>query len=521
MLKSLNINDVLVTPYSAVKECRASNIANTDLILFEHTGSDGGPIAVAVEFIDYGDGSSDPTVNSSCSLANELQSLNLATYREGKKINGTFYPTEDQNRDNTYKRIVFNQTKEMFYNNHRDPTKMWGMEEIDFDKSQTKKFLQDKFLILNIPTEIMGEKILPNSVLIDDQTSDDKYTITDDGRCNLVIGTNVFSKHQELGEFVNFFTEGHTNLCDNYWVFNPPTGILNLTASQVGGLKTASLNWVYSETDVQGFYFERSEDSGSTWPYSFYVSDGSARQIYDTTVLYRHTYWYRTYAYNAYGSSNWSNTASVYINGIVILNGPNNVAGDISGSVSFSVIVNGLGTIYYQWESGSTILSDTDQITGSTTSGDLTSSLYINQLRLENSGSYRVYVWNSVDALTSSYADLHVNLYPPTVSVPVDVTVDLTGELPIIDIQPEDTGVFEGSSATFTVSASGQLPISYYWRSSSYWLTDNFNITGSQTDTLTITSASTIDSAFYSVLVSNDGGYVISNDAFLTVFTST
>ncbi len=217
MLKSLNINDILTTPYSAVKEQRVSNADNTDLILFEHTGSDGGPLAVAIEYIDYGDGSDSPTVNSNCSLANEQQSLDSITYREGKKIKGTFFPTDEQNRDGTYKRIVFSQIREMFYNKYHDPIKMWGMEEIDIDKSQTKKFLQDKFVVLDVPISVMGEKIIPNSVLINDQTSDDKYTISDDGHCNLIVGTNIFSRKQELRSMGNVFNSGSNDFCNDYF----------------------------------------------------------------------------------------------------------------------------------------------------------------------------------------------------------------------------------------------------------------------------------------------------------------
>lgn len=510
MLKSLNINDVLVTPYSAVKERHISNVDNTDLILFEHTGSDGGPLAVAIEYIDFGDGGSDPIVNSSCSLANELQSLNLATYREGKKIEGTFYLDDEQNRDSTYKRIVFSQVREMFYNNYRDPTKMWGMEEIDFDKSQTKKFLQDKFVVLDIPTSVMGEKILPNSVLINDQTSDDKYIISDDGHCNLVVGNNVFSKHQELGEFTNLFAEGHSSLCDNYWDFNPPSGLLNLTASQVGVLRTASLEWYYSDDENPlGFYFERSEDSGSTWPYSFYVTNGATRQTYDSTVVTKHTYWYRTYAYNTYGTSSWSNTASVYINGgLLILDGPHDTVGLLGSSVSFSVIVAGEEPVYYQWESGSTLLSDNYQITGSTTSSVLISPLYINHLKLENSGTYRVYVWNSLDGITSSYANLTV-LY----------------DAPLIISHPQDVGTTFGNTASFFVSASGTQPLIWQWMSGSTNLTDGARITGSTqiggySSSLQINNIILTDVANYRVYVSNTGGNIYSNYATLSIYNA-
>ena len=233
MLKSLNKNDTLNTPFTMTKEWNLSNIGNDDLVLYEHTSSIGGELEVAIEFIDFGNGSTFPFVNSSCSLALEQQIGDFARYREGRKLSGLFYPdTEPKNLDSTYKRMVYNQVQNLFYNDYRDPTKVWGMENIDIDKSQVKKFLQDKFVLLDVPTIIMGEKIVPNTVKLVDDTSDNEYIIRDDGKCNLLIGYNIFSKQQELRTFGNTFNSGSDSTCNSYWKYIYPVTVSQATYTE-------------------------------------------------------------------------------------------------------------------------------------------------------------------------------------------------------------------------------------------------------------------------------------------------
>ena len=130
MLKSLHKDDTQTTPFVVTKNWRLSNVANEDLILMEHSGSEGLP--VALEYVDYNIYA--PTTASGCDIALEQQELNLALFKDGLKVKGTFYPeTDPQNEDGTYQRCVYTQVAGMFYNNYRDPTKMWGLEKIDFE----------------------------------------------------------------------------------------------------------------------------------------------------------------------------------------------------------------------------------------------------------------------------------------------------------------------------------------------------------------------------------------------------
>jgi hypothetical protein len=213
MIKLLKKYQVQSTPFNATKKWSLNNTENDNLLLTE----DG--IPYALEFLDYGDGSGLPVDNASCDIALEQQDANLAIVEEGLNVTGIFYPNSDpQNIDGTYKRSIYYQVKTMFYNLYLDPTKMWGSEDIDFELSETKRKLSDKFRLINIPRTVFGDKIIPNTVIAYDDSSDNEYTITDDGNGNLFAGTNIFAYQQELGYFSNSFDANSTSsYCNWYW----------------------------------------------------------------------------------------------------------------------------------------------------------------------------------------------------------------------------------------------------------------------------------------------------------------
>jgi hypothetical protein len=221
MLKSLHRNDTVTTPFVVTKNWNLSNVTNEDSILMEHSGSDGLPVALEYLILlpNY------TITASACNIALEQQADDLARYRSGLKLSGIFYPNIDPtNLDGTYQRVVYSQVVNMFYNDYRDPTKIWGLEQIDFDKSKTKRFLSDKFKMFEIPQPVYGEKIIPNTITMVDRTTDNDYIITDDGNCNLFAGTNIFAHQQEIGEFVNTFLSGSSGYCD-YYNYTPSASI--------------------------------------------------------------------------------------------------------------------------------------------------------------------------------------------------------------------------------------------------------------------------------------------------------
>jgi len=498
MIKLLKKYEIHTTPFEAIKNWAINNTHNDNLLLYETTGSDDG-VPYALEFIDYGSGLRLPITSSACDIALEQQDADLATLELGVNVVGIFYPEIDpKNIDGTYMRSVYHQVRTMFYNQYFDPTKIWGSENIDFPLSRTERRLSDEIRLIDIPRIVFGDKIVPKSVLVTDNTTDNEYTITDDGYGNLRAGTNLFSHQQEIRHHSNDFEFGYTYFCDPYFDFTPPNPSIPITlvANQVSSLASVYLVWSYTAPAL-GFVIERSEDSGSTFT-PLTSTGGTTYSTYDNTVLYGNTYWYRVYAFNSFGISPYSNVEEVPIVGIGIITQPQDISGDISSSVFFNVTASGVTPFYYQWQSGSTIyLSDDYYVTGSTTA-----SIFINSLHLEDSGSYRVLINNAYDSITSSFAQLHVNLYPP-----------------VIDIQPIDQETVETLTASFTVSASQDnyryTPISYQWFSGSTSLVDGVRITGSNSASVRINNLQASDTGSYRAYVYNRVGGLYSNYADL------
>jgi len=83
--------------------------------------------------------------------------------------------------------------------------------------------------------------------------------------------------------------------------------------------------------------------------------------------------------------------------------------------------------------------------------------------------------------------------------------------LPYIEAQPSSQTVIAGGSATFSVSASGTLPLSYQWRK------NGTNIDNAYLSAYTITSVQPSDQAAYDVIVRNSAGSATSSAANLIV----
>ena len=90
---------------------------------------------------------------------------------------------------------------------------------------------------------------------------------------------------------------------------------------------------------------------------------------------------------------------------------------------------------------------------------------------------------------------------------------------PSIRFQPRPWTGSIGGIAIFTVSGSGNAPLSYQWRKDGAPLSDGPRLSGTSGDTLTITALAAGDAGAYSVVVTNDVSSATSNDASLTVGT--
>jgi hypothetical protein len=84
---------------------------------------------------------------------------------------------------------------------------------------------------------------------------------------------------------------------------------------------------------------------------------------------------------------------------------------------------------------------------------------------------------------------------------------------PTISAQPQSQTVGEGSTVSFSVVASGAVPLRYQWRR------DGVNLAGATNAAYTIVSVSPSHAGMYSVVVSNVAGAVTSVNAALIVST--
>ncbi|HWW81746.1 MAG TPA: immunoglobulin domain-containing protein [Steroidobacteraceae bacterium] len=88
---------------------------------------------------------------------------------------------------------------------------------------------------------------------------------------------------------------------------------------------------------------------------------------------------------------------------------------------------------------------------------------------------------------------------------------------PAITTQPIAATVADGGSVNFSVSASGDAPLTYQWSRNATALSDGAGITGSASNALTLTAPYAFNGSQIAVSVSNAAGKVVSNAAVLTV----
>jgi hypothetical protein len=120
--------------------------------------------------------------------------------------------------------------------------------------------------------------------------------------------------------------------------------------------------------------------------------------------------------------------------------------------------------------------------------------LTLSNVPVASPATYSVLVTNALGSAASAGALLTINSSPP-----------------VIAKQPASQTVLPGATATFSVTASGNLPLSYQWQ---------FNgaiLAGATNSTLTLPAIQPADAGNYSVCVSNNLGSVASAAAGLKV----
>ena len=169
----------------------------------------------------------------------------------------------------------------------------------------------------------------------------------------------------------------------------------------------------------------------------------------------------------------------------------------VGTAASFSVSATGTEPLVYRWRCNGTNLSNGGQVSGATNS-----TLTLTNVQMTNAGNYQVVVTNIAGSVTSAVATLTVT--PPPV-------------LPSITAQPQSRTNVAGTTATFSVTASGTAPLSYQWRKNGTDLGNGGTVSGADTAMLALTGVQASDAVGYSVVVGNAAGSITSAVANLTV----
>jgi outer membrane protein assembly factor BamB len=172
---------------------------------------------------------------------------------------------------------------------------------------------------------------------------------------------------------------------------------------------------------------------------------------------------------------------------------PSGATRNVGDSVTFSVVATGTD-LTYQWRKGGVIIG-----------GATTSSYTIAAVALADAGSY--------DCLVSGVCG------PPVTSQVATLTVNPAGVAPSITVQPQSRTNLAGTTATFSVTASGSAPLSYQWRFNDTNLVDGARISGTASSSLALSSVQTNDAGSYTVIITNAFGSVTSQVAMLTLKT--
>lgn len=161
-------------------------------------------------------------------------------------------------------------------------------------------------------------------------------------------------------------------------------------------------------------------------------------------------------------------------------------------SVSFNVTAAGSPPFTYQWRKGGFNLANS-----ATVSGVTTPALTLTNVQAADIDAYDVVVTNDVSGVTSNVA-----------------TLSVTPAAPVVTSAPANQALAPGSTATFTVVATGTSPLSYQWRKGGSPIAGN---PSAATATLTLSGISLADAGSYDVVVTNAVGTATSASASLSI----
>ena len=246
------------------------------------------------------------------------------------------------------------------------------------------------------------------------------------------------------------------------------TAVAGTTASfsvSAGGPAPLSFQWSNRGTVIAG-----ATDAALTIPN---IADADAGN-YSVTVT------------NLSGSATSSVVRLTVVDPPVITSQPASLTNIAGTTATFTVGVSSASTVAYQWlKAGKAIVGATN------------ASLGLPNVSSNSAGNYAVTVTNLAGNATSRVAVLTV-ICPPAITK-----------------QPSSVTNAVGSTATFTVTATGSAPLSYQWFKAGVLLS------GATKSTLNLTKVTSSNAGSYTVKVTNSAGAATSSVANLTVTNTT
>ena len=194
-----------------------------------------------------------------------------------------------------------------------------------------------------------------------------------------------------------------------------------------------TLSWNENSDNEEGFKIERSVDGGS---FQQIATVGVNVATYtDDTVEDNQSYTYRLKAFNRFGESGYSNTASgasrpTSAEGIpVIVSQPENTVVLLGDTTALSIDVDATPAASVQWF-----------VEGQAIPGATGAELLLTQVERSHAGSYYAIVTNRYGSVTSATARLTIDALIDVVQAPLDVAIDREGTV-TLSVSAEGPGL--------------------------------------------------------------------------------
>lgn len=102
--------------------------------------------------------------------------------------------SESKNVNGTYKRLIYDQIKNSYYSDTKDPTKLLGLENIDLFLDKSNRSIGNQIKVATLPQAYYGDAIQKGTVRVRDESQEQSITFVDDGDGNMITSGSVFGK---------------------------------------------------------------------------------------------------------------------------------------------------------------------------------------------------------------------------------------------------------------------------------------------------------------------------------------